>query len=359
MNWNPFRLTGQRVAALLLLLLLAACDGGSEEQLPAVNLDLRRLDLVQARMSQLPDTHVCRRFYVDSLSDERRFIAAWMLGTSVRYFDTIPDATLDTSLAYELCKWAGDPNTRRLFDSMRVVWPEQRELAERLRPAFQRMSLHLPGFKTPRVRTLAWGYDPRRPWETQFLADRFFIDVEHVGIGLDYFCGPDFPYLHPQMPQFVRERCRPENLEAALVDAMLRRRQPPLTDAQMPSLLDRMIHAGIRLYATQRILPDAPDSLLLGYGGAQLKTAQEREADLYALLVPLLFDQNPRNYDWATREAPFTQRLGKDYPPRIGEYVGLQIVRRYAAKYESLKLEDLLRMTDYRKLFELSGYKPK
>jgi hypothetical protein len=322
-------------------------------------LDVRRLDRLQQQLGQQPDPDACYRFYRDSLATDRKLLAGWMLGVGTAYFDSIDAQRIDTSLGADLCQWASDSNTQRLLDSVRVYWPDTADLAARLRPAFQRLRLYLPDVPEPRIRTLAWGYDRSRPWEQQFLGDRLYLDSAWVGIGLDYFCSPRFAYLHPQMPQYMRNRCRPELLPAAIVDALIRRRQPPLTDAQMPTLLDRMVHAGIRLYATQRVLPNLPDSLLLGWTAAHTTTVQRDEAALYARLVPLLFDQNPRNYDWATREGPFTQRLGRDYPARVAEYIGLQIVRRYAAAHQTLALADLLRITDSRKLFELSGYKPR
>ncbi len=340
-----------------LLGLLAACR--SDEQLPDMRLEVRRLDRLQQLLGRQPDPTACYRLYLDSLAAERKFLAGWMLGTTTAYFDSIDAQRIDTSLGTDLCQWTRDPNTQQLLDSVRAVWPDSVDLVARLRPAFQRLRLYFADTPEPRIRTLAWGYDRNRPWEHQFLGDRFYLDSAWVGIGLDYFSGPRFPYLHPQMPQYVRSRCRPELLPAALVEALIRRRQPPLTDAQMPALLDRMVHAGIRLYAVQRILPALPDSLLLGWTTAHTATVQREEAALYARLVPLLFDQNPRAYDWATREGPFTQRLGQDYPARIGEYIGLQIVRRYAEAYPTLTLADLLRITDARKLFELSGYKPR
>ena len=205
---------------------------------------------------------------------------------------------------------------------------------------------------------MAWGFNPRQPWEQQFMTDRFYITKEVWGIGLDYFSGDRFISLHPEMPKYVRMRCRPEAMPSALLDILFRSQMPPMSAAQMPTLLDRMLHAGIRLHAIERCLPDLPDSLLMSWTSEQMKMVEAHEAELYSGMVGLLFEQNPQKYDWALREGPFTQRLGRDYPARLGEYIGLQMVRRYVEEHPDVKLSFLLETTLYKPIFDASGYKP-
>ena len=57
-------------------------------------------------------------------------------------------------------------------------------------------------------------------------------------------------------------------------------------------------------------------------------------------------------------DGPFTQAFSKDAPARLGEYIGLQIVRSYMTNND-VSLQDLLRNEDLQQIFQDSQYKPK
>jgi uncharacterized protein YjaZ len=57
-------------------------------------------------------------------------------------------------------------------------------------------------------------------------------------------------------------------------------------------------------------------------------------------------------------EAPFTQSLGPSSPGNIGQWIGWQIVKKFADKNSSMNVADILK-TDARKILEEAKYKPK
>jgi hypothetical protein len=50
--------------------------------------------------------------------------------------------------------------------------------------------------------------------------------------------------------------------------------------------------------------------------------------------------------------------FSKDSPSRLGEWIGLQIIRSYMQKNRDVTLQMLLQETDAQKILTLSGYKP-
>jgi len=50
--------------------------------------------------------------------------------------------------------------------------------------------------------------------------------------------------------------------------------------------------------------------------------------------------------------------FSKDSPPRLGEWIGLQIIRSYMQKNPEVTLAMMMQETDAQNILTLSGYKP-
>jgi hypothetical protein len=57
-------------------------------------------------------------------------------------------------------------------------------------------------------------------------------------------------------------------------------------------------------------------------------------------------------------DGPYTMEFSKDSPSRLGEWIGLQIIRSYMQKNPDVTLQMMLQETDAQKILTLSGYKP-
>jgi uncharacterized protein YjaZ len=57
-------------------------------------------------------------------------------------------------------------------------------------------------------------------------------------------------------------------------------------------------------------------------------------------------------------DGPCTMEFSKDSPPRLGEWIGFQIIRSYMKKNPDVTLEMMMQETDAQKILTLSGYKP-
>ena len=60
-----------------------------------------------------------------------------------------------------------------------------------------------------------------------------------------------------------------------------------------------------------------------------------------------------------TAEGPFTAAFSKESAPRIGYWIGWQIVRQYMKNNPEVTLQDLINETDSQLLLSKSKYKPK
>ena len=60
-------------------------------------------------------------------------------------------------------------------------------------------------------------------------------------------------------------------------------------------------------------------------------------------------------------EAPFTPGIGEknESAPKLGIYIGWQIVKKYMKKNEDVSLQDLMKNANYQEILTRSKYKPK
>ena len=121
-----------------------------------------------------------------------------------------------------------------------------------------------------------------------------------------------------------------------------------------------MIKAGKKLYFIEAMNPSLPDSILLGYSAKQMDWVSQHEGDIWASIVgnDMLYAKNAELFRTYFGDAPFTQAYSNDAPPRLGEYVGLQILRSYMTNND-VSLQEMIRNDDIQQIFQHSQYKPK
>jgi hypothetical protein len=247
-----------------------------------------------------------------------------------------------------------------LVDSVRSYYSEQYPFSVLFAKALHRWNKEFQDFPLKHITTIVYGYDYSRPAYLQ-LADQVSIVDSTIVLGLHYFLGVDCPFYHPELPAYMRRRCRPESiLPRVFRFAIQHARATQLTPADFPTLLDYMIDKGIELYVAKQILQEVPDSELIYYTASQWEWATTYERELFQHLVPLLYSQDFNQYKDYVLEGPFTKPFGRESAPRIAEFLGWRIVSHYMKRNPGISLSQLLRLqkSDYPQLFENARYKP-
>ena len=126
------------------------------------------------------------------------------------------------------------------------------------------------------------------------------------------------------------------------------------------SMLDKMVYEGKLLYFTDVTVPSAADSIRIGYTGQQQFWAEKNQGNVWGFFIEkkLLHTTEMREINKFIGEAPFTSAFSNNSAPRIGRYIGWQIVRSYMAKNKSVTFEQLLKNNNSQEILNKSGYKP-
>ena len=253
------------------------------------------------------------------------------------------------AVAY-LKAFAVDTFCIRLNELVEKKFSDDKALLKEIKSVYQRMNYYYPGIMIPETYFYVSGVDYEIP--------AVMIQPDAVLISLDYYLGNDDGiYDYIGMPRYRSLRCQPSyitrDLAQAFYDNMFARR------SVKKDVLSEMINVGKQLYFIEAMNPALPDSVLFGYSSKQTQWAQQYEADVWAAIVGnnMLYANDMMAFRNFFGDAPFTQAFSRESAPRLGEFIGLQIIRSYMT-HNDVTLQELLKNNDLQQIFQDSQYKP-
>jgi len=123
-----------------------------------------------------------------------------------------------------------------------------------------------------------------------------------------------------------------------------------------------MLFEGKVKYFTKALLPEVPDSIIMGYTVAQLKWVSENEAEMWAHYAEkdMLYKEEPNAFMRYLNDGPFTSADGvpQESAPAIGVWTGWKIVQSYMNNHPEVTLEGLMNENNFDKILKESKYKP-
>ena len=106
-------------------------------------------------------------------------------------------------------------------------------------------------------------------------------------------------------------------------------------------------------------MPNAQDTLLMGYTANQMKAIKENTGDIWSFLSSQnrLFSSDPSMTKAILTESSYNDYFGEDIPGNVGKYIGYLIVKSYMKKKPEVTLQQLMK-TSNKTIFNESDYKP-
>jgi gliding motility-associated lipoprotein GldB len=284
-------------------------------------------------------------FQIKTTTDAKRFITEHPLFANQflqrRQFPT------DEVLAGTLTRLATNAGLQQLGRQTDSTFQDSDKLKNGLQLMFQYIRYNFSDFQVPPVKTFVTG-----------LSQDMFVNDSLMVLGLDFFVGPDAQY-RPNVPDYILRRYRPEYvLPTAALAISSKYNKKKLTDQTM---LTEMIQFGKSLYFAERVLPCAPDSLLIGYTNQELTGINFNEGKIWAhfLEKKLLYNTASFTIQKYVGERPNIPEIDKTCPGRVGAWVGWQIVRKYMTTHPNVTLAQLMADTDAQRILTESRYRPK
>ena len=345
-----------RSISCVLLGVLTACSPQSDIDLNSIAVDweLRRLDIQMYKCAQAlrqDSTLDTFQAYEQFFAQDRGY---YLESLGLPYSEK---GKSDSLLAKSLVSLVSDPSMYQLLDTIQQVFPPSFPFDSMLVPIVKRLTAYYreDTLEIPTFCTFANGYfaggDSRSVDQIQVLPNYF-------GLGLHYFLGKDFPYYPNLVPIYIRRRFDKEYMETLVATSIAEGMVPEVDPRSQPALLHHVIRKGIVQYFISRLLPQTPDSTLLFYTSPQMGWAETYEPALYKEILPELYSTDFFKYRDFLEEKPFSGQIAQEAPPRIGQFLGLKIVRAYMDKNPSVELNELADNQNYEALFKEASYRP-
>ena len=337
---------------LMMLALQGCSDKVQDIPLDDIQIDLKVMrmeqDMLHASEAYRAGTPVDSvASYLKYFAPHRPFIADWMFMGQ----DQIATDSVVTVVMHE---FISDRHGRDLLDSVQSKLGDYDPVPP-LIELFKRYHHHFPSKSLPIVVTYVDGYPPT----AESGLDQVFISPRFLGIGMHYFLGPEFAYYPPDLPKYIRRRCNTLHLPSVVAHKIAEVTVPDPDLAANPVLIDFVISAGIKQYMIDQLLgPQVSDSLKLFYTTEQIEWADYYEGKAFKDMMPDFYEIEATKLRRYLEDSPFTSQLNRGSAPRLGQYLGYKIVQKFMKEHPEVTLEELVKRTDYQKIFQAAKYRP-
>ena len=223
-------------------------------------------------------------------------------------------------------------------------------VSNQIKNSFKHLKYEFPKIKIPRVITVINNVDYLNK---VILADSLLF------ISIDTYMGKEND-LYQGIPKYIRNTMSIEFLVPNIIEKFS---DKLIKKSKNKNFISEMIFYGKKLYFKDIILPNHSDFLKNEYTKEQYDWINENEIFIWRYFVDkeLLYVNDEKLYDRFLLPGPFSKfylEIDKESPPRVGQWVGLQIVKSYAANNPKISLKELLSISN-EEIFLKSKYKPR
>ncbi len=228
------------------------------------------------------------------------------------------------------------------------VFPDLDALETELNDAFKRYHYHFPEMPVPELYSFISRFNQSIVTSDGLLA-----------VGLDNYLGRDTEFYK----RLARHQYQVNNMHPAKIpsDCLL---GWGITEFEfndsVDNVLSNMIYHGRNACFTKWMLPEQPDSLIMGFTNGQMRFCRNNEARMWEYLIEekILFKTDRMTIQKFTGNGPFTSDFTRESPARAAVWVGWRIVEDYMRHNPKVSLQDLMQENNYQKILTLSRYNP-
>ena len=242
-----------------------------------------------------------------------------------------------------------DKDEQELYTETQKLYSSFSDIETELRSLFKYITHYNPMFNTPNIITGLSNIDYNY---------RVIYNQRLVFISLDVYLGSKHPF-YSDYPAYIKQNNIRERIVVDVANAIIDSQIKPLTNR---SFLAKMIHEGKKLYLLDLYLPLKSDAVKIGYTKQKYDWAITNEEQVWKYFIEnnLLYSTDTKLNKRFLEDAPFSKFYlseDKNSPGRIGQRIGLQIVRSFMDNND-VSLSDLL-IKDGEEIFKNSKYKPR
>ncbi|WP_405200494.1 gliding motility lipoprotein GldB [Christiangramia sp. LLG6405-1] len=214
---------------------------------------------------------------------------------------------------------------------------------------FQHMKYYFPEFKVPVVITVTSEVDYK---------NKIIYTGDYLFVSLDTYLGTDHQF-YTGLQEYLKKNFKKDQI---VVDAAeeISKKYVPGPDSR--TFLSHMVYYGKIQYLKEMLLPMLVPARRIGYSEEEFNFAENNESEIWRYFVEneLIYDTDNQLQTRFLFPAPFSKfylQLDAESPARLGQYIGLKIVKAYMEKND-VSLDGMLN-TSAEEIFNKANFKPK
>jgi hypothetical protein len=255
----------------------------------------------------------------------------------------------DSSYATRMKSFIRDRDMQQVYAACQKTFPSTDSLKEQFLETFKYYKHYFPNKKSPKVITMMSGFN-----YNVVLLDNT------LAIGLEMYLGSTNEFYQMlALPRYRSSFMNKENILPDAVRSWMLTEYPYMMDKS--DFLSQIIYMGKIMYLGDLLLPNVQDTLKVQYSQKQMDYCNQNEFNVWSYFAAqkMLYTTDQTEIMKFTSEGPFTSALSKEAPPRIGYWIGWQIVRQYMDHNPTVTVEQLMKENDAQQILSKAKYKPR
>lgn len=246
-------------------------------------------------------------------------------------------------------KKMNDTLQKEINQEVLKAFPDFDEEKQDIERFFKYLKFYFTAFKQPTIVTVAESVDYKNKVVT---SDSIIV------ISLDNYLGREHRF-YESFPDYIKNYQDKKYLMSDVAGAYAKKATFEPLDRRFISY---MIYHGKLLYFKDLVIPWESDAEKIQYSQDQLEWAESNETKIWEFFIDkdYVFSTQADLKDRFINPAPFSKfylELDNDSSPRIGQYIGWQIVRDFMKNNPEIEPNKLM-LLDAQQIFKQSNYKP-
>ena len=223
-------------------------------------------------------------------------------------------------------------------------------LKDEITQLFQHLKYYYKTFREPRVITVTNNVRYR---------DKVIVTDSIVLVALDTYLGSAHEF-YGNIPKYLKQNFKSSQIVVDLASAYA---EKYAFQSKKSTLLDEMIYHGKLLYFKEKTIPFKTEAEQIGYSQEQLNWSKANESYIWRYFIEreLLYSTDSKLPSRFIIDAPFSkfylEKIDRESPGKIGQYIGWQIVKSYM-RNNDISFQDMMQK-EAEDIFNKSKFKPK
>ncbi len=254
----------------------------------------------------------------------------------------------DSSKANKLKQFISDKDMHEAYNDCQKEFSNIDNLNEEFSQSFKYFKHYFPNRTLPKVVTMMSGFNYA------------IVTLDStLGIGLEMYLGSNnkfYPMLG--LPHYKTNFMNKENILPDAMRGWMLNEFPYMMNKS--DFLSEIIYMGKIMYLTDALAPSISDTLKTQYTNLQTEYCKQNEFNMWSYFIAqkLLYSTDHAEIMKFTNDGPFTSAFSKSAPPRVGYWIGRQIIKQYMKNNANITIEQLMNEKDAQKILTKAKYKP-